>query len=54
VPFPVAVSIVHVSEEVGGERGSAVDRPPRDYAKSMKHYWDEVMLIPDLADSAAA
>jgi ATP-grasp domain, R2K clade family 3 len=27
---------------------------PRDYVKSMKHYWDEATYIPDLSDQAAA
>jgi hypothetical protein len=26
----------------------------RDYVKSMKHYWDTAMYVPDLADSNAA
>lgn len=26
----------------------------RDYVKSMKHYWDQAMFIPDLADPVAA
>lgn len=34
-----------------GASGPAVIR---DYVKSMKHYWDTAMYVPDLADSSAA
>ena len=36
--------------ELGGTGRAVV----RDYVKSMKHYWDTAMYIPDLADAGAA
>lgn len=43
-------------EEFDAARRRLGDGPAvlRDYTKSMKHYWDEAVYIPSLADGAAA
>jgi hypothetical protein len=43
-------------EEFDAARRRLGDGPAvlRDYTKSMKHYWDEAVFIPSLADGSAA
>lgn len=41
-------------DKARAELGASGQAVVRDYVKSMKHYWDTAMYIPDLADTDAA
>ena len=41
-------------DQARAELGSSGQAVIRDYVKSMKHYWDTAMYVPDLADAGAA